>query len=534
MLTQVPATGLSADEAEASGFSDQLGHDSLPTSSIQHTDDAVSHPTAPFDMQSDNDEEELYVIPNTFASDEINMLTGETNEPESASTSSHAPDGTPDGSPYRRSSHRPPPPPPRRRDPAMQQDEQGLALPQPPPPPPLTVPVGSMKGLMQGLDRVVEKRRLLRASGAVISRFLVRHLVARIRMRKLRAVLIIQRMWAKMKTNFYRKRLYSFTMGGRWSVETSCLVLALVLGARVRWCFRNPTVRSAIASVKQLENVARDSADLPSAFVLTVQKQLRALKDRVYSVFFDDALFVSFPAPGYFVLCRNRKVACKRLMLVASKLHSSSPVLHEASSVIDAPHPPTAAPTQAVPAPICPSPAAFTAGSPTTDSTIPGGSPGPEPDSLRSAGHLADSVRQKLRSLGSYCDKRNEENNIPTYSDNILESTPIDNPKEPIRTDPSLYRMRSSSPKLPAAYGSNASKRHITSSNNPPRTPDVSEPLSKPQHKSAKPKPVDRSPHVDIHVVAGSKLAPASKVRVSFEILSILYRSNYAECHNAV
>jgi hypothetical protein len=498
MSTHISGAGQSADAEDISELTHLsiLGKKISPLDPYDNVDMASWLPPAAATSveESESEEDELCIIPSAGAVDEMIKLSNGVDAIQSASRYSLISDGTPD----KLLSHRPPPPPPRRPVVPVQSTQELPAPPTqpslPPPSLPPTVLEGSMKGLMmQGLDRVVEKRRLLRASGAVVSRFLMTRLVAKIRIRKLRAALIIQRMWAMTKTNFYRKRLDVFTMGGLWSVETSSLILALVLGARIRWCFRSAAVRSALASIRQLESVVHDAADASSAFVLTVQKQIKTLKERVYSVFFDDALFVSFPTPGYYVMCRNRKVACKRLLLVTSKVHSSSPTAHEPVSTES--HPPTITESPAIP---------------TAES------PGAEPDLFKTTGYLAGSLRQKLRSLGSYGDKRNEENSMPAHNDNIIEATPTENSKMPVRNDLSLLRMRSTSPDLPTAYVSPASKRFHTSPSIP-LTPEVSESLpSKPASKSSsKSKSVDRCPHVDIHVVAGSKLAPASKVRRS-------------------
>lgn len=398
--------------------------------------------------------------------------------------------------------HRRPPPPPLPRAASDSGDTSNsnynaptipAIAPTPPPPTALTVPghAASMMHLMHGLDRVVEKRRQLRASGAVISRFVIRHLGTRIRVKKLRAAVTIQRMWARTKMNFYRKRMHSFTMGGRWSIDTACLVLALVLGARVRWCMRNPTVRAAQASIKQLEAIVSDSSGAASspAFISTVQKQIHSLKDRFYSVFFDDALFVSFPAPGYFVLCRNRGVACKRLMLVASKVASASPVTHESTSI-----------EMRTPAVVASEPSPQLK----TDS-----------NSRRIMGRqLAGSVRQKLRSLGPHIDKRNEENSSSSNYNGTNSSPESQHEAVENSSESSQYpriTARSSSPDSSVLLTSPMPKRHITPTAS--RTPDASESLlSRPHSKAPKSKPVDRIPHVDIHVISGSKLAPASRV----------------------
>lgn len=98
-----------------------------------------------------------------------------------------------------------------------------------------------------------------------------------------------------------QRREDKFILNGKWSFSQAEKVFSLLLAHRVRRIMRLPAITHAVTAIRELATVIADIPNISSrdAFATSLSKQILLWRYSVWARFFDRAVWVAFPLPGF-------------------------------------------------------------------------------------------------------------------------------------------------------------------------------------------------------------------------------------------
>ena len=109
-----------------------------------------------------------------------------------------------------------------------------------------------------------------------------------------------------------QRREDKFIMNGKWNFSQAEKVFSLLLAHRVRRIMRLPAITQAVTAIRELATVIADIPNISSrdAFATSLNKQILLWRHSVWARFFDRAVWVVFPLPGFWDI--NKRSLHKR------------------------------------------------------------------------------------------------------------------------------------------------------------------------------------------------------------------------------
>jgi hypothetical protein len=144
-------------------------------------------------------------------------------------------------------------------------------------------------------------RSKIRRACRLINRAIWRYILRRRFYKRNLAAQSIQ-LFLKSRIQYRQKlRMKKFIMNRKWSFYQANKVFSLLLGHRVRRIMRLPVITHAVKAIRELATVIADIPSISSrdAFATSLSNQVLLLRSTVWSRFFNRAVWVAFPSPGF-------------------------------------------------------------------------------------------------------------------------------------------------------------------------------------------------------------------------------------------
>jgi hypothetical protein len=149
--------------------------------------------------------------------------------------------------------------------------------------------------------------------------------------RSRRAGMKIVKMMKRYLRNVWKYRQMRFTIFHAWLPITATRVFSVLLGWRVRTIMRSSIVTKEKSELSNLKKVLNDICEGSANFdeqsaddlslMDTVQKDIAAVKCKVYGIFFEGCKWVKFPAPGYWDLTHAMRLTIRRSRMQRKRSH---------------------------------------------------------------------------------------------------------------------------------------------------------------------------------------------------------------------